>query len=98
MYSQNPPISHLTDLDPDEVWVIQTNPEEIAEEPKTTADIWDRRNQLAGNLSLNQELAFVRRTNELVRKHGIEKPTIKVHRIEISVPLDAPSNWTAARS
>ena len=91
LYSQNPPINHLTDLDPDEIWIIQINPEEISEEPKTTADIWDRRGQLAGNLSLNQELAFVRRTNELVRKHGIEKPVTKVHRIEMSVPLDAAS-------
>jgi hypothetical protein len=30
----------------------------------------DRRNELAGNLSLNQELYFVRRTNELVRRCG----------------------------
>jgi hypothetical protein len=30
----------------------------------------DRRNELAGNLSLNQELYFVRRTNELVRRFG----------------------------
>jgi NTE family protein len=91
LYSQNPPIRHLTDLNPDEIWVIQINPEEINEEPKTTAEIWDRPNELAGNLSLNQELAFVRRTNDLVRNHGIEKPIIKVHRIEMSVPLDASS-------
>ncbi len=91
LYAQNPPIRHLTDLNPDEIWLIQINPEEISKEPKTTAEIWDRRNQLAGNLSLNQELAFVRRTNELIRNHGIEKPAIKVHRIELAVPLDAAS-------
>lgn len=91
LYSQNPPVRHLTELDLDEIWIIQINPEEISEEPKTTAEIWDRRNQLAGNLSLNQELAFVRKTNDLIRKHGIEKPAIKVRRIEISVLLDASS-------
>ncbi len=91
LYSQNPPIRHLTELDPDEIWIIQINPEEISEEPKTTAEIWDRRNQLAGNLSLNQELAYVRRTNDLIRKHGIEKPAIKVRRIEIPVLLDTSS-------
>jgi NTE family protein len=91
LYAQNPPIRHLTDLDPDEIWIVQINPEEISEEPKTTAEIWDRRNELAGNLSLNQELAFVRRTNDLVRNHGIEKPIVKVHRIEMSLPLDASS-------
>ena len=91
LYAQNPPIRHLTDLNPNEIWVIQINPEEISKEPKTTAEIWDRRNELAGNLSLNQELAFVRRMNELIRNHGIEKPIIKVHRIEMSLPLDASS-------
>ena len=91
LYSQNPPIRHLAELDPDEIWIIQINPEEISEEPKTTAEIWDRRNQLAGNLSLNQELAFVRKTNDLIRKHGIEKPATKVRRIEISVFLDTSS-------
>jgi NTE family protein len=91
LYAQNPPIRHLTDLDPDEIWVIQINPEEISEEPKTTAEIWDRRNELAGNLSLNEELAFVRRTNDLVRNYGIEKPIIRVHRMEMSIPLDASS-------
>src|SRR5215218_4882500 len=91
LYAQNPPIRHLTDLNPNEIWAIQINPEEISKEPKTTAEIWDRRNELAGNLSLNQELAFVRRMNELIRNHGIEKPIIKVHRIEMSLPLDASS-------
>ncbi len=91
LYSQNPPISHLTDLEPDEIWIVQINPEELAQEPRNTADIWDRRNELAGNLSLNQELAFVRRTNALIRKHGIDKPTTRVHRIELPVHLDAAS-------
>jgi hypothetical protein len=54
----------------DEIWVIQINPEETDDLPRDTADIEDRRNELAGNLSLNQELAFVRRTNEMVRRFG----------------------------
>ena len=70
LYSSNPPIRELADLKPDEIWVIQINPEEANDLPKDTADIEDRRNELAGNLSLNQELAFVRRTNEIVRRFG----------------------------
>ena len=70
LYSSNPPIRELADLNPDEIWVIQINPEEINALPKDTAYIEDRRNELAGNLSLNQELAFVRRTNEMVRRFG----------------------------
>jgi NTE family protein len=70
LYSSNPPIRELADLNPDEIWVIQINPEEIDNLPKDTANTEDRRNELAGNLSPNQELAFVRRTNEMVRRFG----------------------------
>jgi NTE family protein len=60
LFSQNPPVRELLDATPDELWVIQINPTAQAEEPKTVLDITDRRNELAGNLSLYQEL------------HGIE--------------------------
>ncbi len=106
LYSQNPPIRDLTDAEPDEIWVIQINPEEIDEEPKMTAKISDRRNELAGNLSLNQELYFVRKMNELVREWGQQEDggtqrlagpkgkeyrPIKVRRIELSRPLHTSS-------
>src|SRR5215211_4079316 len=70
LYSSNPPIRELAELNPDEIWVIQINPEEIDSTPTSTEKMTDRRNELAGNLSLNQELYFVRRTNELVRRCG----------------------------
>lgn len=60
LFSQNPPVHDLLDATPDEMWVIQINPTARADEPKTVLDITDRRNELAGNLSLYQEL------------HGIE--------------------------
>jgi NTE family protein len=60
LFSQNPPVRELLDAGPDELWVIQINPTARADEPKTVLDITDRRNELAGNLSLYQEL------------HGIE--------------------------
>jgi NTE family protein len=68
LYSQNPPMRDLPDANPDEIWVVQINPEEIEEESKTTANIWDRRNELAGNISLNQELYFIRKFNEQIRQ------------------------------
>jgi NTE family protein len=70
LYSQNPPVRDLTEADPHEIWVIQINPEEIREEPKGTTEIEDRRNELSGNTSLNQELYFVRKINELVKQLG----------------------------
>ena len=39
--------------------MIQINPRETGREPKTVAEIADRRNELAGNLSLYQELGFI---------------------------------------
>ena len=56
LFSQNPPVRELLDTRPDELWVIQINPTARADEPTTVLDIADRRNELAGNLSLYQEL------------------------------------------
>jgi NTE family protein len=121
LYSQNPPVRDLTEADPHEIWVIQINPEEIRQEPKQTAEIEDRRNELGGNTSLNQELYFIRKVNELVKRvgewehdqggalrkvfppPGEENPeesyvTIKVRRIELSMPLDVSSKLDRSRS
>ena len=122
LYSQNPPVRDLREADPHEIWVIQINPEEIGAEPKKTVEIEDRRNELSGNTSLNQELYFVRKINELVKQlgewvydqdgilrkvlcvpppcqEGREKHgTIKVRRIELSIPLDASSKLDRSRS
>lgn len=64
LFSQNPPIRELVDLRPDEIWVIQINPTRREAEPRTVDDIGDRRNELAGNLSLYQELHFVEKIDE----------------------------------
>jgi NTE family protein len=70
LFSQNPPIDDLMTIDadrkPEELWVIQINPQERADEPRTLEEIADRRNELSGNISLNQELRTVRRVNEWV--------------------------------
>jgi len=50
LFSQNPPIRELTDANPDEIGVIQIDPERREAEPKSIMDILDRRNELAGNL------------------------------------------------
>jgi NTE family protein len=122
LYSQNPPVRDLTETDPHEIWVIQINPEEKREEPKETAEIEDRRNELSGNTSLNQELYFIRKINELAKRvgeweqDGIPRKvfplpptegeadrekhyaTIKVRRIELSIPLDVSSKLDRSRS
>ena len=70
LFSQNPPIDDLltvaVDRKPEELWVIQINPQKREGEPKSLEEIADRRNELAGNISLNQELLVVERVNEWI--------------------------------
>jgi NTE family protein len=69
LFSQNPPVRDLVDIpdpQPQELWIIRINPRGRAEEPTTVAEILDRRNELSGNLSLEQELYFIRKVNEWV--------------------------------
>jgi NTE family protein len=66
LFSQNPPVRELLDAEPDELWVIQINPQQRDTEPTTLAEIADRRNELAGNLSLYQELAFIEKIDQLL--------------------------------
>jgi NTE family protein len=70
LFSQNPPVMDLmtvpADRKPDELWIVQINPQERAENPRSLDEIADRRNELSGNLSLNQELRFIEWVNDWV--------------------------------
>ena len=72
LFSQNPPVANLlkTDLDnrPDEIWVIMINSLKSEKEPTTASEISDRRNELSGNLSLYQELSFIKAVNRWIEK------------------------------
>jgi NTE family protein len=91
LFSQNPPIDDLLTIDadrkPHELWVIQINPQEREGEPKTLEEIADRRNELSGNISLNQELRVVERVNEWVEAGHLPAErfsTVDVSRIEMN--------------
>jgi len=68
--SQNPPISDLMRQPParkpEELWVIQINPQEFDGTPTSVEEVADRRNELSGNISLNQELRFIEQVNDWV--------------------------------
>jgi len=72
LFSQNPPINDLMTIDPDhkpdELWIIQINPQEVEGTPTTVDEIADRRNELSGNLSLNQELRFIEWVNDWIEE------------------------------
>lgn len=82
------------------------------DEPTKIANILDRCNELACNLSLEQELRYTRRTNELVRERRINKLVDddppsgnkqEYRYVEVRSPIEnrRPSttrrSWTAAR-
>ena len=86
LFSQNPPVRELPDAKPDEIWVIQVDPQQYKSEPKLMPNILSRRNQLAGNLSLNQEIYFIEKVNEWVeneRLTGTKHKAIKVRWIKM---------------
>ncbi len=88
LFSQNPPIRELIDARPDEIWVIQINPKERETEPTTVTDIADRRNELAGNLSLYQELYFIEKIDQMLDVGALARDgkykSIMVRVIELS--------------
>jgi NTE family protein len=53
---------------PEELWIIQINPQEVEGTPMTVDEIADRRNELSGNLSMNQELRFIEWVNEWIEE------------------------------
>nr|WP_232794523.1 patatin-like phospholipase family protein [Haloarcula taiwanensis] len=71
LFSQNPPIREFLTSNrpkPDEISVIQIEPQTRDDRPASLAEITDRRQELAGNLSLNQELFFVQKVNDWIEQ------------------------------
>jgi len=91
LFSQNPPVGDLMHQPPgrkpEELWIVQINPQEYDGEPTSTREITDRRNELSGNISLNQELSFIRQINRWVESGKLpadEFTRPAIHRIEMS--------------
>lgn len=99
LFSQNPPIRDFLTMPreaeekPDEIWIIQINPKHREEVPESIEDIGDRRNELAGNLSLYQEVYFIRQVNDLIERGDLpeEYKPIDIKFIELGSDLSAPS-------
>jgi len=69
LFSQNPPVKEFLTSErpkPDELWVVQIEPQTYDGVPTSLAEITDRRQELSGNISLNQELDFIEKVNEWV--------------------------------
>jgi len=87
LFSQNPPIHDFIDYEVDEIWVIQINSSTCARVPTETHEILDRRNALAGNLSMEQELAFIEMLNRAIT--GGKLKDSRYHPITVErIPMD----------
>lgn len=97
LFTTNPPIREFTDLDepPDEVWVVQINPQRREREPRSLWEVKDRSNELSGNLSLGQELFFISKINQLREEHpslASRYAQIRIRVVELEASrLDLPS-------
>jgi NTE family protein len=92
LFSQNPPIHDLVDHDIDELWVIQINASTCVRIPTETHEILDRRNDLAGNISMEQELGFIETINRAIAQGKIIDP--KYRPIWVSrITLDRQLNF-----
>ena len=93
LFSQNPPIHDLTEYNINELWVIQINSSTCARVPMETHEIADRRNQLAGNLSMEQELNLIEMINRLIATGKLNDP--KYHPIHVArIHLDRELNYS----
>jgi len=90
LFSQNPPIKDLVRHQIDELWLIQINSSTCLRVPTEPHEIADRRNQLAGNLSMEQELRFLEVMNRVIAEgklsHSSYRP-VRVGRIALDRDL-----------
>lgn len=99
LFSQNPPIRHFTTEvspaeKPDEIWIIRINPLARGETPESLSDIADRRNELAGNLSLEQEKHMIESINEFISQGIITDDRykeIELREVALDMDLDVHS-------
>jgi NTE family protein len=78
IFASNPPVSGFLrkvymrrEALPEEIWIIQINRARHESVPETPSDISDRRNHLAGNLSLRHELQMIEVANMLIQEGAL---------------------------
>jgi NTE family protein len=87
LFSQNPPIHNLVEHRIDELWLIQINMSTCKRIPTETHEILDRRNALAGNLSMEQELGFIETINRAIARGKLTDSAMRPIRVS-RIPLD----------
>jgi NTE family protein len=112
LFAQNPPVRELPDMvrtmpggePPDEIWVVRINRQTCETVPQSMGEIRDRRNELAGIISLRQELYLIDLLNRLIEdgklSHTKHRP-IEIRWIQmddvVARPLDYESKLDRTR-
>jgi NTE family protein len=98
VFSDNPPVNELVEPDtvgagnlPDEIWVVKINPTSCARTPQDPEEIVDRRNQLAGNISLFHQLGTIAWLNNLFLKGAIDRKFSA--NLDIHEPVRIPKSY-----
>jgi NTE family protein len=87
LLSQNPPVRQLAWSGPEEIWIVQVYPRARDRAPRDPVEVRRRRSELAANLSLEQEVWFVTRINQLIESGALRDPDhrpITLRRIELT--------------
>jgi NTE family protein len=79
IFASNPPVSGFLKKQlvgeesrvPEEIWIIQVNRSQHDDVPESPSEISNRRNHLAGNLSLQQELQVIDMVNTLLQEGAL---------------------------
>jgi NTE family protein len=78
IFSANPPVAGFLrpalmgkGVLPEEIWILLINPARYRAVPERPSDIFDRRNQMAGNLSLRHELEQIEMVNLLLQEGAL---------------------------
>ena len=94
IFASNPPVvSFLRKIymghfmRPEEIWILQVNRAEHDTVPDAPSDITDRRNHLAGNLSLQHELRMIDLWNLLIEEGGLTDKFRARFGIDVAEPI-----------
>lgn len=101
LFSDNPPIAELirprsvgVGNVPDEIWLIKINPTARKEVPLESGDIYDRHNQLEGNISLFQQLEQLELLNDMILVDAFRPEFLT--QLDIKTPIRIPKSFSTA--
>lgn len=98
LFSDNPPVDELVrpifvgpENVAEEIWLIKINPTRRESIPVQPGDIFDRRNQLEGNISLFQQLINLELLNDMIAQRWFKDEFLD--RLHIKAPIRIPKSF-----